>query len=335
MSKVLLTTIDFPPNRGGVARYLWALSQELKDDVHVLHWRNNPGRLEMYRDLVQSTKGYQSIWISHVLPVGTLARIAKLITRRPYVIFLHGMDFDLARRDRRRRFLTKFILRGASRVVTNSQALASEVKAFAGINEPLVVYPVVAKQFVDASMQVHAQPNPHAVTLLTVSRLVERKGHIPVLETIRDMPNVHYTIVGDGPYYRKIFYRIKDLGLETRVRVIRDATDAQLPAIYQSSDIFVMPTHRTALDREGFGIVYLEAQLFGLPVIASNHPGVNEAVLHRQSGLLLNDRSELKNAISALVNDEQARKRMGGVGRDYVLQNFTRDKQFSKLRELL
>lgn len=336
MSKVLLTTLDYPPKRGGVARYLWALSQELKEDVHVLNWRKMPGRLEMYKDLVQSTKGYQAVWVSHILPVGTMARLAKLITGRPYVVFLHGMDFDLARRDRWRRFLTRRILKGAKHIVTNSEALAREVQSFVSVKEPMVVYPCVPQVLLEASKRQYGQPNPHYITLLTVSRLVKRKGHIEVLEAIRDMPNVRYVIVGDGPNYGKIFYRIKDLQMENRVQIIRDADDQQLPKIYQSADIFVMPTHKTQFDREGFGIVYLEAQLFGLPVIASKHPGVDEAVLDKQTGMLVNEQEdELREAIQRLTVDAELRKRMGSAGREHVLSKFTREKQFSKLRALI
>ncbi|MFH1767103.1 MAG: glycosyltransferase family 4 protein [Patescibacteria group bacterium] len=336
MSKVLLTTLDFPPQQGGVARYLWALKQTFQDEVDVLYWRKTPSKWEMWRDLTSGSAGYESIWVSHILPVGTMAYLAKFVTQKPYVIFLHGMDFDLARRNRWKKFLTRRILKGARRVVTNSQALAYEVQSFVNIIEPMVVHPCVVDYFVGASQATPLVADKTKVTLLTVSRLVERKGHIQVLEAIRNLPNVHYTIVGDGPYYGQIYFRIKDLGLEHRVRIIRNASDEELPRIYQSADIFVMPTIKTEIDREGFGIVYLEAQLFKLPVIASNHPGVNEAVLDKVSGFLIEeDIDTLREVIERLVNDSETRKRMGAVGRDFVLAGFTRDKQFPKLRELL
>lgn len=336
MSKVLLATLDYPPQQGGVARYLHALKQTFPGEVDVLHWRKTPSKLEMWRDLTSGSGGYDSIWVSHILPVGTMAYLARFVTRRPYVIFLHGMDFDLARRSIWKRFITRRILRSAKRVVTNSYALAREVQAFVRIAEPLVVHPSVADVFVRASQASPMVSNRNTVTLLTVSRLVERKGHIKVLEAIRDIPNVQYIIVGDGPYYGKIFYRIKDLGLEHCVRMIRNATDEELPQIYQSADIFIMPTSKTEIDREGFGIVYLEAQLFGLPVVASNHPGVDEAVLDKVTGLLIDkDRASLQDAVNRLAYDLELRTRMGSFGRDFVLAGFTREKQFIKLRELL
>ena len=292
--------------------------------------------MQLFQELTSCSGGYESIWVNHILPVGTTAYLSKFVTRKPYVVFLHGMDFDLARRNTWKRFLTRRILKGAKRVVTNSYALAREVQAFVRIQEPIVVHPSVADVFVRAS---HATPlvsNQSTITLLTVSRLVERKGHIKVLEAIRDIPNVQYIIVGDGPYYGKIFYRIKDLQLETRVRIIRSASDEELPRIYQSADIFVMPTEKREFDREGFGIVYLEAQLFGLPVIASDHPGIDEAIVDKVTGFLIEeDQLTLRKAIIRLVNDRKLRERMGSFGRDYVLAGFTREKQFSKLKELL
>lgn len=339
MSKVLLPTVDFPPQQGGVARYLGALKESFPDEIQVVYWNTPLSRWEMFREVISFGRDYSQIWTSHVLPIGTMVYAAKFITKTPYVVFLHGMDFDLARRSRWKCLLTKRILRGARRVVTNSEALAKEVAKFAGITKPLVVYPTIADQFLKEGQSYDPLKKElrdrGRVRLLTVSRLIQRKGHEKILKAIQQLPNVEYWIVGEGPHSRTIRMRIKDLGLEDRVRMIGYVSDDQLLDYYKRSDIFVMPTTRTPFDREGFGIVYLEAQLFGLPVIASDHPGVDEAVENRRGGFLVNDVQSLRAAIKQLVDDPELRRKMGMAGREYVLNHFTREGQTQKLKELL
>ena len=97
-----------------------------------------------------------------------------------------------------------------------------------------------------------------------------------------------------------------------------------------------MPTIKTPRDREGFGIVYLEAQLFGLPVVATKHPGVDEAIVDKGTGFLTIDHPDaLKFALKQLIGDSDMRERMGKAGHEFVLGGFTRETQMRKLGALL
>lgn len=338
-SSVLLPTLDYPPQRGGVARYLSAIKKTFPDDVEILYWNTPLPRREMFKEILHWSRDHQQLWVSHILPIGTMAFFGKMRTRTPYVVFLHGMDFDLARRNIWKKFLTKRILKSARRIVTNSDALADEVQRFVSVKKPIVVHPAIADQFLTVGKDykvVDKQRQPgRPIRLLTVSRLVERKGHGKVLEAIRDLPEVEYWIIGDGSYRHRIELRVKDLGLQHRVRLLGDVSDDELVKQYKAADIFVMPTTQTRIDREGFGIVYLEAQLFGLPIVGSNLPGIDEAVKNHVTGFLVNDIPTLRSAIRKLVEDPALRLKMGQAGHERVLEEFTRKKQYEKLRELL
>ena len=73
-----------------------------------------------------------------------------------------------------------------------------------------------------------------------------------------------------------------------------------------------MPTTKTATDREGFGIAYLEAQLFGVPVVATRNAGVDEAVHDGVTGLLVDDTPDaLSAAVTRLLHDADLRRRLG------------------------
>jgi phosphatidylinositol alpha-1,6-mannosyltransferase len=171
--------------------------------------------------------------------------------------------------------------------------------------------------------------------LLTVARLVERKGHLKVLDALAKVPNATYHIVGDGPMLGAIQAKVNELGLGDRVTITTNAGDEQLPDIYRAADVFVMPTTKTEHDREGFGIVYLEAQLFGVPVIATRHPGVDEAVHDGEGGILVSDSPQELLAALERLKDQTTRSKFGARGRASVTHYFTREQQMYKLLELL
>lgn len=330
MPKVLLPTLEPPDAQGGIARYVQAIATTFPEDVTVLTLPS-AGIVGLWKTL--HAHDAEQLWIHHVLPVGTVA----WLQRRPYVIFLHGLDFDLARRNPWKRWLTRRILRSATRVVTNSHALAGEVAAFAGIRTPLVVSPCVHASLL-AAAEVPSLPlgNAHHASLLTVSRLVEKKGHVKVLRAMVEVPNTEYDIVGDGPMRDAIVAEVSRLGLERRVRLHGAVDEAELVRCYERADIFVMPTTKSTHDREGFGTVYLEANLFDLPVIAVDAPGVNEAVIHGKTGLLIDDTHEaLVDALLSLSRDKALAHALGMQGRERVLAEFTREAQFGTLRQLL
>ena len=384
MRRVLAPMLGALSERGGVARYLSAIVETYPHEVKVVELSKKPGYKELFSFFWNSRKDADLYFVNHILPVGTVAWIAR---RKPYAIFLHSMDFDLARRNAWKRWLSKRILRGAEAIVTNSEILKGEVEEFLGamrtrraspVRRIFVVAPPVRDEFVEASKAVRkgvgmvdlkellklasgALGVPISTStkqisrsarddrmgrddnnasdgfmLLTVARLVERKGHLKVLEILEHLPGVKYTIVGDGPMRERLEIETARRGLTDRVTMITNASDEDLPGIYASADIFVMPTTKTETDREGFGIVYLEANLFGLPVVATNIGGVVEAVPDGETGLLVNDElGEIESAIRKLVENPALRAKLGLRGRARVLEQFTREAQMSKLRGII
>lgn len=342
MSRVILPTLDDPASPGGVARYIDAIQKTFPQDVEMIRVFPSQAKWEdlmgVFRCCAPRSGEKKQIWTHHIYPIATVAIRYFFETKTPYVVFLHGMDFDLARRNLWRKFLTRLILHAAKNVVVNSEALGREVRAFSGV-QPLVVYPCVADELVAAANTSPAMGRQGGgVVFLSVSRLVERKGHVKVLEALKGLEglDVRYIIVGDGPMRATIENRIKELGLSDRVEMKTSVTNDELPDIYQSADVFVMPASKTETDREGFGIVYIEAGLFGLPVIAVNQPGVDEAVLHDQTGLLIDDAPRsLSFAMKSLAENMDLRNRLGSAGKNRVMQQFTREKQMEKLRLLI
>lgn len=354
MKRLLLLTLDYPPKRGGVARYLSEMAEYFGEEMTVIDdgllfkffW---PKWLRAFWPLIKHAWRTDVVVTSHILPLGLVCLIWKRLTKKPYVVILHGMDFALARRNEWKQNLTRTILREAHVVVANTENLAREVLGFVRPREIDVIYPCLSAELVehargferDASVGAHDEQKP--IRLLTVARLVPRKGHLEVLEALSLLRHEHrigpfrYVIVGSGPSAVTIENRTDELKLTDVVEFIRGADDEELIRQYEQADVFVMPTEHMGKDIEGFGTVYIEAAAFGLPSIATDVPGVNEAVLDRQTGLLVPSSAvhELADAIELLAGDPALRYKLGNAGRERALAEFVADQQFVKLRELL
>lgn len=154
--------------------------------------------------------------------------------------------------------------------------------------------------------------------LLTVGRIVQRKGYESVLYALKVIKDSNidfkYWIVGDGPYKNEVLRIINMLGLQSCVELL--GVLDEIDSVYQAADVFIMPSIELPGDVEGFGIVFLEAGLRGLPVIASLSGGIPDAVIDGKTGWLVTpgDVDEIVSAIISLKEDVALRMRMGRAG---------------------
>ena len=162
--------------------------------------------------------------------------------------------------------------------------------------------------------------------VLTVARLVPRKGHLQVLDALAELPNVHYAVVGDGRFASAVHAGVESRGLADRVHLLGEVSDSELLDWYHAADLFVLTTmerwDERGLDIEGFGLVYLEAQACGLPVVAARAGGAPEAV--GEPGLLVpaEDGRALTAAIQRLLADPDERRARGEAGAKRVARHF-------------
>ncbi len=353
-TKLLLITPDFPPKRGGVATYLSSLARVFSNNITVLadidpNWQsfdqNEPYPIyrmpllykvmwpkwwKVTRYLKSIKNDYDTFLTSHVLPFGSAAMFAGV----PYILFVHGMDIRLAGKSLKKKKLAKQVMVKAKLVVTNSQALADEINRDFGVGA-LVVHPSVPAVLEEPAVDEY---NDH-IMFLSVSRLVERKGHTRVLNALASLkrsgriPSFKYHIVGTGPMQTTLKSMVHELGLDGFVKFYGDVSEAQLHVLYSSSDVFLLPVSDDPVDKEGFGLVFLEAALHSTPSITSNIPGVNEAVIHNQTGLLVNpdDPDQLAQQILLLATNVEYRHQLGNAARKRTIEEFSCEKQFSKL----
>ena len=167
-----------------------------------------------------------------------------------------------------------------------------------------------------------------------VSRLYVEKGHTFLLDALRhlsdDLPGLHLLIVGEGPLRASLELQTETLGLRDRVHFTGFYDD--LPGALRAMDIFAQPS---ILD-EGFPTSVLEAQLSGLPVIATDVGGTGETMDLDATGLLVPPRNvdALADAIRALAQDPGRRKAMGAAGPEWILSSFTLDNMIGHVADV-
>ena len=275
--KLILVTPEFNPERGGVGRYLHdlygGLPQDrvlvIQDNEYVRHWlRAIPRlwkRLRAYPEVV--------LHVSHVLPLGTVALVLRLVSGRRYVVSLHGMDYFSALGSPRKKFLLRWILKFASGITVNTEALGRAVEVFAG-REAFLLPPSLPAM---ASSEFSPR-RAGGLRLLVVARLVERKGIDTIISALHMIPGATLTIAGDGPDRMRLEKLAGESGVLDMITLAGQISESAKRELYLSHDVFVMPTREIGADKEGFGIVYLEAQYFGLPVVGGEGIGVIEAI---------------------------------------------------------
>ena len=165
--------------------------------------------------------------------------------------------------------------------------------------------------------------------ILTVGRLVERKGHDAVIKALpfvlKEFPDLKYKIVGKGPMDKKLREIAKIENVNGYVEFCGEVDN--IADFYANCDVLVMPSRfiEKKGDVEGFGLVFLEANYFGKPVIAGKSGGVFDAVIDGVTGLLVDPESpeEIANAIIELLENPELARKLGEQGRKRVLEEFT------------
>jgi phosphatidylinositol alpha-1,6-mannosyltransferase len=170
--------------------------------------------------------------------------------------------------------------------------------------------------------QLPPMPTTTAATLLTVARLVPRKGIDTVIAALKTLPpEVTYRVVGRGPDEPRLRALAQSAGVADRVQFLGRLDDASLADEYRRCSLFVLPARRTADgDLEGYGLVYFEAAAWGRPVVAGRSGGEIDAVVDGQTGVLVDGASvsQLAATLGDLLTDPERRERLGAAGRARV-----------------
>jgi rhamnosyl/mannosyltransferase len=339
----------YPPVAGGIERHIDSIRKALPDlrhDVLVCgrqlrtHVRKTEFGTEIHvgelgRVLSTPIAPMFPYWfwkysrgaIVHVHMPQPVAELSALFARRgaPLVASYHADIY----RQRGLLFLYKPLvlrcLRAADVVLTASHALRdrSPLIRESGVLARVVEYGIEPELWsdhhVDAGLvrQIHDRYGEEHV--LAVGRLVPYKGFDRLIAAAAAL-SVPVVIVGDGSSRDALESQIAALGLQEKVHLVGRADDATLRAHMAAATVFVLPSWNRA---EAFGIVLLEAQAAGTPVVATDvGTGTVEAFVDGKTGFAVppSDIGALVDAIERLVGDPKLRERIGAAGRKHVEQ---------------
>lgn len=169
---------------------------------------------------------------------------------------------------------------------------------------------------------------PECPVILTVARLVERKGIDTVLNALPDIhknnPDCKYLIIGDGPMKNRLERMANKLSVSKFVIFTGFVSEERREWAYAAGNVFVSPSKGSDKLVEGFGITYLEANAHGLPVIATRTGGIPDAVEHGTNGYLTQpgDSRELANLVSYLLGNPDICKDMAEAGKKRIRDRF-------------
>ncbi len=240
------------------------------------------------------------IWVGQVLPVGTAVWVVSKILNIPYFVSCHGNDLLRAKKNKRKFKLAKKILADAEFVEANTEFTKNIlVNDFEISAERIkIVYPIntLKKAMVDLQKVGELKEKYNLKdkkVLLTVGRLVESKGIDLVLQALpkvwQSVPNLVYLVIGDGPDKNRLMQIVNKLpqNIKPNIVFVGAVPYLELPNYYALASAFILTPRSTPLiykerkgevntDTESFGVVYLEAQEFGLPVVAGKVGGALE-----------------------------------------------------------
>lgn len=179
--------------------------------------------------------------------------------------------------------------------------------------------------------------------ILTVGNLVPRKGHDVVIRALPQLLSsgleATYLIVGNGPHRTALEKLAQEAGVRSRVIFAGQLAFEDLPHVYALSDVFVMPSRQQLelRDVEGFGLVFLEANACGKPVVGGRSGGVGDAIVDGVTGLLVDpdDPEDVANAIRRILTDAEFAKRLGQQGRLRTVNEFSWMRVGQRVRKIL
>lgn len=207
----------------------------------------------------------------------------------PFVVTARGTDLNLIPQHRAPRKMILAASARAAAVITVCEALRSEAIAL-GMPADHVI---TLRNGVDLEhfrllekVALRSKLGFHRRTLLSVGRLIERKGHHIAIAALRELPDVDLVIVGDGPMQSALVRLATETQVADRVRFAGARTHAQLVEYYNAADALVL-----ASDREGMANVLLESLACGTPLIANPAWGTPEVVSKPAAGVLMRERS--------------------------------------------
>jgi len=266
---------------------------------------------------------------------------ASVWARVPLIVHFRGADLSAHRYIIRLRHRYRRLLQIVDAVVVKSQPMRRRIEQLAqGRSEPLPV--LVSPSGADPSRFPQTDSSNAPPVFLAVGRFVPKKGPLYTLRAFelaaRSRPQLRLIMVGDGPLLPVCQAWVLSHGLQNCVEFTGAQSSDRIATYLQQARGFLQHSI-TALDgdEEGCPVAVIEAQLSGLPVVATYHAGIPDVVLHGQTGLLVTegDVTAMASAISILADEPDFAGQLGAAGALHCRNQFTLQHHLIQLEDLI
>ena len=284
----------------------------------------------LFFNILYSTTKMKDMDIIHVqwpIPNGLGAYFLKKIYKTPYINTVHGEEFYLSKRYNTL-FALKWLINNSFKTITNSTATKDSYSRLDLNEDKFQVIPFGVD--INFFKPLNTPKNEEVFQILSVGYLIERKGFKYLIKAVKkvlkEYNNVTLKIIGSGPLKNKLQYLITELKLVNQVKLIGNVSDNELLHLYNSSDLFILPSITdTQGNTEGLGVVLLEAMACELPVIGSKVGGIPDIIINNETGLLVNEKDilELSMKIKYLIDNKELRQKLATNGLNRVNKKFS------------
>lgn len=313
-------------------------------DWGLASWTGFSGYWRLFRTLrkIVRERGIDRIHCGRCLPCGFVALMLNKLDGIPFSCYVHGEDAnavslgaaDGVLSSRQLRWMTRQVMNSVSTIIANSRnsaRIAIEQWGLPAERVKLLHPGCDTNYFVPAARDTNVRNAlgwGDRPVLLTVGRLQKRKGHdmmIRALSQVRDaIPDVLFAIVGSGEELEPLQRLVESEGQQNHVLFHGKLSDEQLRQAYQQTDLFVLANRQIGTDIEGFGMVLLESQACGRPVLAGDSGGTAETMSLGETGEVVNcdTPDQLALRLIQLLLDRDRLDQMGRAGRAWVAEHF-------------
>jgi colanic acid/amylovoran biosynthesis glycosyltransferase len=260
--------------------------------------------------------------------------------KNPSIVSFHGADVIVDMNKPAYREATLQMLRTAKLVLVRSESLQRALVDL-GCDPAKIELQRTGIPLEQFPFREHRVPEKGEWRFVQAGRLIEKKGLPVTLRAfatfVRQYPNATLTIAGEGSLLDELQRLARELGIAERVLFTGFVSQEQLREIYYQSHIFLHPS-QTGHDgnQEGIPNSMLEAMAAGLPVFATDHGGIPEAIENGVSGVLVPERDHeaLAQALLDAVHDADSLSRIGRAGADVIRDHFDLNNQARRLEEI-
>lgn len=339
---ILIISSEFPPGPGGIGQHAYLLAKSLHNsgfilnvfstadyvsNLEILNFDRNQKfnilRFKRYTffftyiarvlSILYGIKKYNvtTVFLTGKFSLWQSSLISLFYPRVNTIAILHGSEVNL--NNFILRIITHFSIYKVDNIIAVSNFTKSLLPSWILEKHPSIAVIPNGIEFNDLlisdfeSILLKGFPR-----LLTIGHTSPRKGQHRVIKAlpslIKKWPDIHYHIVGRSDNQKSLLLLAKQLNVVEHITFHGRISDHKyLGNYYFSSDVFMLLSENQPNgDVEGFGIVALEANFYGLPVVGAKFCGVEEAVLHKQTGYLVdgNNFDEIADAVEFCISNK-------------------------------